>query len=307
MRCDFGAVITAMATPFTPEKEVDLDGVVALAGWLLDHGSDALVLTGTTGESPTLSDDEKFSIWSAVRRSYPNARLIAGATTASTAHSLEGVRKADDLGLDGILAVVPYYNRPSQEGLFRHFSAICGATSLPVILYDIPVRTGRKAASDTIVALIDAHPNLAGLKDAAGNVGATAELIARVGEEFVVYSGDDGLTLPLVAVGARGIVSVASHWAGLFFQAMIDAARSGAYARAAEINAALTDSYRFEAQESAPNPIPLKAMLATLDLPSGGCRLPLEDPDEELLREARGVYAALSEHAAKLPKTMEMN
>lgn len=300
MDANFGRVITAMATPFGVDGELDIDGAQSLASWLISHGSEALVLSGTTGESPTLTDSEKFQLWRSVKDAVGEVKVLAGATSNSTQHSQELVKLAEKAGADGILAVTPYYSRPPQEGLYQHFSQLMSASELPFVLYDIPIRTGRKIATETVLRLAESHDNLAGLKDAAGDVAGTAELLRRSKEGFVVYSGDDSLTLPLIAVGSTGVISVASHWAGPVFAEMISRYYLGDTVSAWRINAVLVPSYRFQSQESAPNPTPLKSVLSVMGLPCGGCRLPLVSPDEALLHQARALIEELSQAARKL-------
>ena len=208
----FGAVLCAMVTPFDPQGRMDLDGAVELARWLVDNGNDGLVLAGTTGEAPALSDQEKRDLWRSVREAV-GVPLIAGTGTPSTSHSVELTKAAADCGADGVLVVTPYYNRPSQAGILAHFRAIAAASPLPVIAYDIPKRTGRELKAQTLLELAT-EGVIAGVKDASGCLPATAALIARAPASFEVYSGDDSSTLPLLAVGAVGVISVASHWAG---------------------------------------------------------------------------------------------
>ncbi|HJV08360.1 MAG TPA: 4-hydroxy-tetrahydrodipicolinate synthase, partial [Acidimicrobiales bacterium] len=209
----FGAVITAMVTPFDDEGALDLDVAAQLARWLADHGSDGLVVAGTTGEGSTLTDDEKLDLWRAVAEAV-TIPVIANTGSNDTAHSVHLTRQAAGLGVAGVLAVTPYYNRPSQTGLEAHFRAIAAATELPVLLYDIPVRSGRKISHEVMVRLAVDVPNMAGVKDAAADVAATARLIAAVPERFEVYSGNDDHTLAVVALGGVGVVSVAGHWVG---------------------------------------------------------------------------------------------
>ncbi|HRW42799.1 MAG TPA: 4-hydroxy-tetrahydrodipicolinate synthase, partial [Microthrixaceae bacterium] len=213
MSATFGRVITAMVTPFDDRGELDLDAAVELANWLVENGSDGLVLCGTTGESPTLTESEELVLFRTVRGAV-SVPVIAGAGSNSTATAVEQTRRASELGVDAILSVTPYYNRPSQAGLDAHFRAVAAATDLPVILYDIPVRTGRKIDTDTMLGLAHDVPNIVGVKDASGDPTETARLIASAPSVFEVYSGDDAQTLPLLAVGAVGVISVASHWVG---------------------------------------------------------------------------------------------
>jgi 4-hydroxy-tetrahydrodipicolinate synthase len=209
----FGAVVTAMVTPFDDAGALDLDGAVTLARWLVDHGSDGLVVAGTTGEAPVLSDAEHVDLWQAVAEAV-TVPVIAGTGTNDTRHSIHRTALATAAGVDGILVVTPYYSRPSQHGLADHFAAVADSTSLPVMLYDIPVRAGRKIAHDTMLRLARAVPNIVGVKDAAGDIPASARLAAEAPDGFEVYCGDDSLALAFLAVGAVGLVSVASHWAG---------------------------------------------------------------------------------------------
>lgn len=294
----FGPEITAMATPFTADGALDLAGAERVARWLVDQGSSAIVVTGSTGESATLTDDERATLWRVVAAAV-EVPVIAGATTNDTAHSLRLVEAAERAGAQGILAVVPYYNRPPQAGLERHFGQIAQATSLPVLLYDVPARTGRRLESETTRRLVAAYTNVIGLKDASGDLAGAATLTARAADDFVLYCGDDALVLAYVAIGAVGVVSVAGHWAGPVQRAMIEAARSGEWDRARRLNAALEASYRFENQVAFPNPIPTKAMLAALGLVEPICRSPLVDPSPALVDEARSVLADLSAQADK--------
>lgn len=294
----FGAVLTAMATPFTADGGLDVDGAVTLARWLIENGSDGLVVTGTTGESPVLSVGEKRDLWKAVVDGV-DAPVVAGSCTYDTAESVELTKVAEKAGAAGILAVTPYYSRPGQQGLDAHFRAVAAATSLPVLLYDIPVRTGRKLAHETLVDLAAGVPNIAGVKDAASDVAATSELIAATPDDFDVYSGEDKLTLPLLSVGACGVIGVATHWSGRLHAEMLAAFAKGDIDAAREINARLLPSFRFESSDAAPNPIPVKAMLHVLGLPGGECRLPLGPPPPGLIDDARSVLRSLGEDAPR--------
>jgi 4-hydroxy-tetrahydrodipicolinate synthase len=288
----FGAVITAMVTPFDVAGALDLDVAGQLARWLADHGSDGLVVAGTTGEGSTLTDDEKLDLWRAVAEAV-TIPVIANTGSNDTAHSVHLTRQAAGIGAAGVLAVTPYYNRPSQAGLEAHFRAVAAATDLPVMLYDIPVRSGRKIAHEVMVRLAHGVPNMAGVKDAAADVAATARLIAAVPDRFEVYSGNDDYTLPLLALGAVGVVGVATHWVGLEMGELVAAATKGDYAHAREINGRLLESFGFETGDAAPNPIPAKAMMRTLGLAVGECRLPMGPAPAGLEDKAREVYAAL--------------
>lgn len=288
----FGVVITAMVTPFDGDGALDLDVAAQLARWLAEHGSDGLVVAGTTGEGSTLTDGEKLDLWRAVAEAV-TIPVIANTGSNDTAHSVHLTRQAAGLGVAGVLAVTPYYNRPSQSGLEAHFRAVAGATDLPVMLYDIPVRSGRKISHDVMVRLAHEVPNMAGVKDAAADVAATARLIAAVPDRFEVYSGNDDHTLALLALGAVGVVGVATHWVGLEMAEMIAAASKGDLPHARDINGRLLESFLFETGDAAPNPIPAKAMMRTLGVPVGECRLPMGPAPSGLEDRAREVYAHL--------------
>lgn len=290
----FGSVITAMVTPFTAEGELDHEGAAELARWLVAQGNDALVLSGTTGEAACLTDEEQISLWKTVRAAV-DVPLIAGSGTNDTRHAAELTSAASGAGMDAVLIVTPYYNRPSQAGIEAHFRHVCGATELPVIVYDIPVRTGRKIGSDLILRMANEIPNVVGLKDAAGDPGATARLIADAPEGFEVFSGDDPLTLSLLAVGAVGVIGVATHWAAPVMAQMIAAFQAGDIARARELNARMIESYEFETGDLNPNPVPTKAMLRAIGQPAGPCRPPMgfgpSDLEERALAVHRRLYA----------------
>ena len=288
----FGPVMTAMVTPFDADGELDLDGAARLARWLVGHGSDGLVVAGSTGEATALSDGEKRDLWRAVAEAV-TVPVLAGAGTADTRHSVELVRAAEEAGVAGILAVTPYYSRPPQSGIEAHFRALAGATGLPVVLYDIPVRAGRKLAHQLVVRMAHEVRNVVGVKDASGDPAATARLVADLPEDFDVLSGEDALTLPLLAVGARGVISVESHWAGALVGRMVAAHTSGQVDEARRLNARLIPSHAFQTGDAAPNPVPTKAMLRALGLPAGQCRLPLGPAPEGLEDAARKLLEEL--------------
>jgi len=250
------------------------------------------VLAGTTGESPTLTHDEQIDLVEAVSGAV-DCHVIAGAGSNDTAAAMELTRRCSDAGADAILTVTPYYNRPSQLGLFNHFRAVAEATDLPVMLYDIPPRSGRKIHTDTILRLADEVQNIVAVKDAAGDVAETARLVAAAPAGLEVYSGEDSLTLALLAVGAVGVVSVASHWATPETVVMMDAFFSGDVAAATEANRRLIPSWDFESSDLTPNPIPSKAMMKVLGLPGGDCRSPMGPEPADLADRARLVLAGL--------------
>ena len=289
----FGAVGCAMVTPFDDEGRLDLDAAVALGRWLCSHGNDFLVLAGTTGESPVLSDAEKRDLWREVARSV-TVPVVAGTSTADTAHSVEMTRMAKEAGAAGILAVTPYYSRPPQSGIYAHVKAIYeAADGLPVLLYDIPVRTGRKVAQDTIVKLAR-DELIVGVKDASADPAGSAALLREAPDGFELYSGNDGDTLPLLAVGAVGVISVESHWAGELVGEMIAAFHKGDVDHAREVNGRLIPSHKFQSTEAAPNPIPAKAVMRALGHSVGECRLPVGPAPEGLEGEARHLLDELN-------------
>lgn len=272
MRGRFGDVITAMVTPFGPDG-VDLAGARRLAGWLVDHGSDGLVVTGSTGEAWTLSDTEKVALWRAVVEEVGDrASVVAGTGTYDTAHTVELTRRAAEAGCDGALVVTPYYNRPPQAGLVAHFRAVAEATELPVILYDIPVRTGRKIEHATILELAGL-PTVVGLKDACGDLQGAARVVAEAPPDFQVWAGNDGDTLGWLAVGAVGVISVASHLVGPQMSEMVAAYKAGDVHAALKIHQGLVPV--FDVLAITTNPIPVKAALELLGHRIGPPRLPL--------------------------------
>jgi 4-hydroxy-tetrahydrodipicolinate synthase len=289
----FGRVITAMVTPFDDGGALDLPAAVELARWLAAHGSDGLVLSGSTGESSVLSDEEKVALWRAVAEAV-TVPVIAGTGSNDTAHSVAMTRAAASSGVDGLLVVTPYYNRPSQSGLYEHFRTVAEAAGgLPVVLYDIPVRTGRRIETATLLRLAREVPAVVGLKDAAADPPGTAHLAAQVPAGFEIYSGDDVLTLPLLAVGAVGVISVAAHWVGPQLRAVVDAFLAGDLAAAIAGNAELLDSFDFESSPEFPNPLPAKAALRALGLRVGQCRLPMGASTPELDAQAAKIVAAV--------------
>ncbi|MFZ4720239.1 MAG: 4-hydroxy-tetrahydrodipicolinate synthase [Ilumatobacteraceae bacterium] len=270
----FGRVLTAMITPFDESGALDLDEARRLARWLQDNGNDGLVISGTTGESPVLTDHERLSLFAAVIEAV-SIPVIAGTGTNDTAHSVHLTKEATALGAAGILAVCPYYNRPSQAGIEAHLRAMAEASPLPQVIYDIPVRSGRKISTALLLKLAREVPNVVALKDAAGNPAETAVLIANAPEGFEVYSGDDGLTLPFLACGAVGVIGVATHWTGTDHQELFGLWEKGDVVGARAVNARLLESFAFETGDDAPNPIPTKAMMRHLGFKVGQARLPM--------------------------------
>lgn len=289
----FGEVLTAMITPFDENGDVNVDEAIRLAQWLQANGNDGLVLTGTTGESSTLTDDEKMMLWEAVSAAV-TIPVVAGTGSNDTLHSVNLTRQASALGVAGILAVCPYYNRPSQAGIAAHISAMATATTLPVIVYDIPVRTGRKINTTTLLSLAADNANIRGVKDAAGNPAETAVLMSRAPQGFELYSGDDGLTLAFLAYGGVGVIGVATHWSGTDHKEMITAFKKGDIATAITINNRLVESFSFETGDEAPNPLPTKAMMQLLGFDVGPARLPMGAPPEFVFEKAKIVLDNLN-------------
>ncbi len=288
----FGRVATAMVTPFDGDGELDVDAAVALAKWLVAEGNEGLVVVGTTGESATLSIEEKLTLFETISAAV-TVPVVGGTTGSNTRQDMGLTVEASKLGLAGILAVAPYYNRPSQTGFELHFRAIASATDLPVMLYDIPKRTGRKVSTDTLVHLANDVDNIVALKDAAGDPSETAKVIAASPDDFEVYSGDSPMNVPLLAVGAVGVVGVCTHWAAPDHVQLLDAWGAGDIASVQAHNRRLLESYEFEGNDDAPNPVQPKVMMETLGHPVGACRLPMGPAPAGTADAARGVYERL--------------
>jgi 4-hydroxy-tetrahydrodipicolinate synthase len=289
----FGSVVTAMITPFDAAGAIDLEGAAVVARHLAGSGSDGIVVAGSTGEGPVLTDEERIALFRAVIAAV-DVPVIASTGTNDTAHSVMLTKEAKACGADGVLAVTPYYNRPSAAGLSAHFRAIAACTDLPVMLYDIPIRSGRRIGPHLTIELARDVPNIVAVKDATGDPAGAAVVVAESPDGFEVYCGDDSLALPYASVGAVGVVSVAAHWAGPLFGEMIDGHRSGQVDRATTINQHLAESYRFQSTDEFPNPVPAKAACRALGLPAGQCRLPNTRAPEALDDQARSVISRLN-------------
>jgi 4-hydroxy-tetrahydrodipicolinate synthase len=269
----FGPVVTAMITPMRDDGAVDYAEARRLAGWLGENGSTGLVLAGTTGESPTLTDAEKEKLFSEVSTAVRGRiKVIANTGGNDTHHSIELSKRAAQCGVDALLVVGPYYNKPPQAGLIEHFTAIADATQLPLVIYNIPGRTAVNILPETIATLAD-HPRIVGVKESSGDLMQIGELITKVPKDFDVYSGDDHLTLPIMAIGGCGIVSVASHIAGEHIRAMCDAFADGDVAQAAQIHQMLLPLIK--ALFAVTSPIPVKAAMQRFGFSTGRCRPPL--------------------------------
>jgi 4-hydroxy-tetrahydrodipicolinate synthase len=287
----FGQVITAMVTPFDADGRLDERRAAALAGRLIDQGNDALVVAGTTGESPTLSDDEKIRLFRAVKEAVGDrGKVIAGTGTYDTAHSIHLSREAHRVGADGLLLVNPYYSRPSQDGLYAHFRAVAESTPLPVMLYNIPGRTGVNCTPETIARLAQV-PNIVAVKEAAGSLDQVSEIRVRTPDAFLIYSGDDSLTLPKLAVGATGVVSVAGNLVPGEIKRMIQAYVGGRPDEALRLHRRLWPL--FKVLFITTNPVPVKAALRLSGFDCGRVRLPLVDATPKEEEQIRGVLEAL--------------
>lgn len=274
MRGRFGDLITAMVTPFDGKGKVNLKEAARLASHLADHGSDGFVLAGSTGEGPTVTDEEKIQLIEAVKEAVGDrASIIANTGTYDTAHSIHLTKQAEKVGADAVLVVTPYYNRPPQNGLLSHFRAIAESTKLPLILYDIPARSARKIEHETLVELSGVE-NIAAVKDACGDVQGAARLVADSAEGFEVYSGNDGDTLPWLSVGAVGVIAVASHVVGPQMAEMISLFKSGDAEGARKIHLDLMPVFDMLGALTT-NPIPVKAALVEMGFDVGEPRLPL--------------------------------
>lgn len=290
---NFGRVITAMITPFSDDGSVDYGVTEKLASYLADHGTDTLVVCGTTGESPTLSWEDEYELFQVVQKAVRGrAQVIAGTGSNSTEEAIAATRKAAKLGLDGSLQVVPYYNKPPQSGLYQHFRAIAEAVpDLPIMLYNIPGRTGQNLQVDTIASLAEI-PNIVAVKEASGSLDQVSQIRCSTPADFRIYSGDDSLTLPILAVGGQGVVSVSSHLVGPHLQQMIQAFEAGQIKEATEIHLRLFPL--FKALFLTTNPIPLKAALRLQGWQVGSPRLPLTDLPHDLQQTLETVMQELA-------------
>ena len=276
---NFGQILTAMVTPFDQNGDIDFNATKNLINYLISNGTDGLVVSGTTGESPTLTTEEKVELFKYVVEVVDGrVPVIAGTGSNSTRASINLTNLAEKTGVDGIMLVVPYYNKPSQEGLYQHFKAIAESTSLPIILYNIPGRSVVNMSVETVVRLATI-PNIVCIKEASGNLDAMAEIIRRTPEDFSLYSGDDGLTLPVLSIGGIGVISVASHIIGNEMQTMISNFKNGNLQEAAQAHRSLLPIIK--ALFTAPSPSPVKAALNLNGIPVGGLRLPMVPLNDE--------------------------
>jgi 4-hydroxy-tetrahydrodipicolinate synthase len=276
-----GRIFTAMITPFAASGEADVDEAVRVARFLVDRGNDGVVVAGTTGESVALETSEKLALFGSIKAALPGATVIAGTTGNNTRHSVELTREAEATGVDAILAVVPYYNKPPQDGLLRHFGAIAEATTLPIVLYNVPSRTGTNMLPATVHELARRHPNIVAVKESTGNVEQFTALVSgRVRDDFTVWSGDDYFFLPALALGAYGIVSVAGHLCSRELRAMAEAFDRGDVVTAGRIDRELQPL--FTALFAISSPIPVKWAMSRYGFGSADCRSPLGSMTPEL-------------------------
>ncbi len=289
----FGKILTAMVTPFKESGEVDYELSIKLANYLFENGSDGIVLCGTTGESPTLSWDEQYELFIAVKGSLNSeCKVIVGTGSNCTTEAIEATKKAYECGADGALVVVPYYNKPPQEGLYKHFSSVAAAASdLPLMLYNIPGRTGCNLLPDTVNKLMH-FPNILSIKAASGRIDEVTELRALCGSQLSIYSGDDSLLLPMLSVGAVGVVSVASHLVGLQLKKMIELFQKGDVSNALTIHEKLQPL--FKALFMTTNPIPIKAALELSGWNVGSPRSPLSGLNQEMKKQLSIILKSLN-------------
>ena len=271
----FGRLLTAMVTPFNADGSVNYAAGADFADWLLANGSDGLVVEGSTGEAATMDMDEKIKFMQTiVARVNGRAKIVAGAGTNCTASTIDLVKKMEACGVDGVLVVGPYYNKPTQEGYYQHFAAVAKATKLPIIVYNVPGRTGGNIAPETVARLAADFSNIVAIKEAAGNVAQTAELYRVLPEDFSIYSGDDGLILPFMSVGACGLISVLANVNGNLLQQLMQAYSEGRVKDAADLNKVMVPLAKAMFIES--NPIPIKAAVTKVaGIEAGAPRLPL--------------------------------
>jgi 4-hydroxy-tetrahydrodipicolinate synthase len=286
-----GTVVTAMITPFDRRGLLDIAEAQRLAGWLVDRRNHGLVLGGSTGEGQTLEKSERIALWAAVKGAVgTRATIIANAGTSSTRESVAQVEEAADTGVDAILAVVPYYIKPTQHGMLKHFAAIAEAVpELPVIVYNIPGRTGVNMLPETLLELAQSHPNIAGVKESSGDLHQIATILRNRPKGFTVWAGDDHLFLPCLAMGADGVVGVASHLCSREYDRMIAAFRAGQNAEAAEIHLSLLPL--IDALFATTNPIGIKWAMKQLGFRVGECRLPLDGMPQALANRLRPLLA----------------
>jgi 4-hydroxy-tetrahydrodipicolinate synthase len=288
---DFGMVLTAMVSPFKPDGSMDYKRAAELAVYLADNGTDSIVVHGTTGESPTLTHEEEYELYRIVKKAVAGkAKVIAGTGSNSTATTIKSTKEAEKIGVDGIMIVVPYYNKPSQEGMYRHFKAVAESTSLPIIIYNIQGRTGVNMTADTVARLAQIK-NIVGIKEASGMMDQVTEIKQKSPAGFMIYSGDDDKTIEVMKRGGCGVISVASHIAGNEIKKMCEAFRDGKTEEAEKMNARLSPLFKVLFITS--NPTPVKAALEMIGQPVGGLRLPMIEANDNEKSQIRKVLKDL--------------
>ena len=290
MERNFGEVITAMVTPFKKDLTVDFEALERLVNHLIKNGSDSILVAGTTGECPTLTHEEEREVFKCVQNTVKgtNVKVILGAGSNSTQTAVEASKEAEKLGADGILTVVPYYNKPNQKGMLLHFGSIAQAVDLPIILYNIPGRTGVNMQPKTIAELAEKYPNIIALKQSNPDLDLISDVKSLCPKDFIVYSGDDSLTLPMLALGVEGVISVASHVIGNEIKDMIRAFKQGNYQEALNLHLKMYPLFR--KIFFAPNPIPMKQILSDLNIMENYLRAPLTELSESEKEELRAVF-----------------
>ncbi len=297
---NFGKMLTAMVTPFDDHGNVDLKRTTILLEHLIKSGSDGVVVCGTTGESPTLSDEEKLQLFEhVIKVAAGRLKVIVGTGGNNTAQSVHFSKQAAKLGPDAIMAVAPFYNKPNQEGIYRHYRAIAESVDVPVVIYNIPGRSKVNITAETVIRLSQIA-NIVAVKEASGDLDQMAAIISGTGPDFHLYSGDDGLTLPILSIGGRGVISVASHVIGPELKQMIEDFESGRNKQAAAEHRMMLPFMR--TLFAAPSPAPIKTMLNEIGIPVGGIRLPLVELTEKEHTDLLNVYRAFKEQAAPLHK-----
>ena len=286
MSVDLGRVLTAVVTPFDNDFNINIAQIKKLVRYLVENGSDGFVVCGTTGESAVLTKEEKIALFRAVVEEVGGqVSVIANTGSYNTADSIDLTRAAEQVGVDGIMLVAPYYNKPSQEGLYQHFKTIANNTKLPVILYNVPGRTVTNILPSTVARLVKDVPNIVAIKEASGNLDQVSELRCLLPDNFEIYSGDDSLTLPIMALGGKGVISVASHVIGLRIQEMVSAYTKGNVSLAMRLHKELFPIFKGMFIDT--NPVPVKTALNLLGINVGGVRLPLTEMDDEKKEKLR--------------------
>jgi 4-hydroxy-tetrahydrodipicolinate synthase len=297
-RLRLGSILTAMVTPFDKHGGLDISEAQRLARWLVERQNDGLVVAGSTGEGQTLDGEERILLWSAVKAAVgERATVIANAGTNNTRESVAAARAAETAGADAILAVVPYYNKPTQSGMLKHFGAIAEATALPIVVYNIPGRTGTNMLPETLLELARRHPNVAGVKESSGDLKQVGMILRDRESNFIVWSGDDHLFLPCLAIGADGVVGVASHLCSPEYRQMLAAFRSGDHEQASQIHASLLPL--IDALFATTSPIPVKWAMRQLGFRAGECRLPLDAMPPALAERLLPLIAPYARHAVE--------